>query len=341
MAVQWTGVFDLKYQNYLVNLKPYLSAAQIARLNAAPYMAPDFDTSKGLLVMPESADFYIGFYNKSLFKKAGITAVPTNWSQLQTACTKLKAIGVVPMEYGLTTGLVLGSSFYPWYDISYLMAGLYSPTQWRNLYTGKTPWTSPAVTSQLQKWVGLHKDGCTNSDVLTASNSLDSLAKGKAAMIVDGTWDEGTLQHLMGSNLGAFVPPYSNTRMHGVIDFPGQGFSIMKYSKHIPEAVQFIKFMMTAQAAKLIGDAGLVPDVKGFTTSNALTNSLLGLISKQGYTAYPMLDNIIQPEVVSAGQKEAVAAFGGQISVQAALKDMQDTLNSLPPNRRGNTYVGG
>src|SRR5579872_3009842 len=36
LAVQWTGVFDLKYQNYLVNLKPYLSAAQIAKLNAAP-----------------------------------------------------------------------------------------------------------------------------------------------------------------------------------------------------------------------------------------------------------------------------------------------------------------
>ena len=32
-------------------------------------------------------------------------------------------------------------------------------------------------------------------------------------------------------------------------------------------------------------------------------------------TAYPMLDNVIQPEVVDVGEKQLVAAFGGDISV--------------------------
>ena len=66
-------------------------------------MAPDFNTSKGLLVMPLETQFYIGFYNKALFKKAGIAAPPTNWNELYSDCTKLKAKGITPMVYGSDT----------------------------------------------------------------------------------------------------------------------------------------------------------------------------------------------------------------------------------------------
>src|SRR5207245_1345668 len=67
LAVQWTGLFDLKYEKFLLNLKPYFSAGEIAKINGAPYMASDFDPSKALLVMPLEDQFYIGFYNKPLF----------------------------------------------------------------------------------------------------------------------------------------------------------------------------------------------------------------------------------------------------------------------------------
>jgi raffinose/stachyose/melibiose transport system substrate-binding protein len=341
ISVQWTGLYDLKYAKYLVNLKPYLSASDIARVTGAPYMAPDFDASKGLLVMPESNDFYIGFYNKAVFRKAGIATPPADWTQLTADCSKLKAVGVTPMEYGLTSGLVLGSSFYPWYDASYLLMGAYSPQQWRGLYDGKIPWTSPTIEAQVQKWADLRSSGCTNSDVLTGSGILAKLAKGKAGMVIDGTWDTGTLQQQMGSNLGAFVPPYSDAKIHSVVDYPGQGYSVMKDSKHQAEAIEFIKFMLTKHAANIVGNAGLVPDIKGYSTTNKLTNYLLDLVAKQHYSVYPMLDSVVQPEIVTAGQKELVAAFAGNISVADALKNMKATLDSLPVGRRGSVFTGG
>ena len=49
LAVQWTGLFDLKYEKFLLNLKPYFSAAEIAKINGAKWMAPNFDTKQGLL----------------------------------------------------------------------------------------------------------------------------------------------------------------------------------------------------------------------------------------------------------------------------------------------------
>ena len=339
LAVQWTGLFDLKYEKFLLNLKPYFSPAEIAKINGAPFMASDFDTSKGLLVMPLENQFYIGFYNKALFAKAGIEKPPTSWSELQSACTKLKAKGITPMIYGADTQ-ALGAQFYPFYDFSYQMIGAFSLTQWRDLYTGKTPWTSPRIVSQMTKWVSLPKSGCTNKDVLTKTNILGAFVKGQAAMIVDGNWDTATLQAGLGKNLGAFVPPYADGKQRGVVQYPGDGFSVMKYSKHQAEAVKFLKFMMTAQAARIISAAGLIPDIKGFRTSNPVANQMLDFAAKKGYQPYPMLDNVIQPEVVTTAQKQLVAAFGGNISVTAALKSMQSTLDGLPASRKGSRYSG-
>lgn len=338
---QWTGLYDLKYAKNLVNLKPYLTARQLASINGAAYEAPNFDPANGLLTIPIANAFYIGFYNKALFRRAGIASVPQTWSQLQTACTKLKAIGVSPMEYGLTGSYVLGQQFYPWFDASYLMIGAFSPAQWRGLYSGQIPWTSARVTAQVKKWVALRQSGCTNKDVLTQGNTLTALAKGKAAMIVDGDWDLATLEQQMGKNLGVFVPPFSDRPIHGVVQYPGEGYSVMNYSAHKTEAIAFVKFLLTAQANRIIARDGLIPNIKGFRTTNAVSNKLLDFASKDGYTPYPMLDNVVQPEVVTAGAKELTAAFGGDISVQKALKNMQATLEGLPASRRGRTYTGG
>jgi raffinose/stachyose/melibiose transport system substrate-binding protein len=337
LAVQWTGLFDLKYQKFLLNLKPYFSSAEIARINGAQYMAPDFDTSKGLLVMPLENQFYIGFYNKALFRKAGLAGPPTSWSALYADCAKLSAKGITPMIYGADTQ-ALGAQFYPFYDFSYQMIGIMPPSQWRNLYTGKTPWTAPQIVSQMNKWVALPKKGCTNKDVMTKTNILGAFVKGQAAMIVDGNWDTATLQQGLGKNLAPFVPPYADGKQHGVVQYPGDGFSVMSYSKHKNEAVQFLKFMMTPQAARIVAAAGLIPDIKGLRTTNTVANQMLDFAAKQGFTAYPMLDNVIQPEVVTAAQKQLVAAFGGNISVTEALKSMKAALDALPSSRKGSSY---
>jgi raffinose/stachyose/melibiose transport system substrate-binding protein len=65
---------------------------------------------------------------------------------------------------------------------------------------------------------------------------------------------------------------------------------------------------------------------------------MLDFAAKQGLTPYPMLDNVIQPEVATTGQKQLDAAFGGEISVNAALKSLKATLDQLPADRKGSVY---
>ena len=75
LSVEWTGLFDTKYQSQLLNLKSYFTSAELNKINGVKWVSSNFDPAQGLLVMPLEDQFYMGFYNKALFSKAGVTSV--------------------------------------------------------------------------------------------------------------------------------------------------------------------------------------------------------------------------------------------------------------------------
>ena len=339
LAVMWTGLFTIQYKDFLVNLKGKVPAADFARIDpsALKWTSDRFNATNGPYVVPLENQFYIGFYNKADFAKAGVTSVPTDWSQLFAACAKLKAAGYLPLTYG-NGGQPLGAEFYPWYDMSYMMIGAHPLSSWLQLYSGQLPWTSPVNAAQLNTWSKLHSSGCTNSDVLTKTNNLGDFETGKAAMMVDGTWDTAKFTGALGSKVAAFVPPFSNTPINGVVDFSGDGLSMTTYAAHPTQALQFLEFMTTPQAAGIINAAGLIPAIKGTSTSNPVNQEMLNFVSQDHMTVYPMLDNVVQPNVVNTGSKVLPSVLNGSISPSSALSSLQSTLGQLPSNQRGNSY---
>ena len=339
LAVMWTGLFTLQYKGFLQNLNGLVPASALAQIdpNALKWTSDGFNAANGPYVIPLENQFYIGFYNKADFAKAGVTSVPTDWSQLYAACTKLKKAGFTPLVYG-NGGQPLGATFYPWYDMSYMMIGTYSVSQWLGLYSGSIPWTSPGISAQLAKWNELHTSGCTNPDVVTNTNNLGQFESGKAAMMVDGTWDTQKFTSALGSKVAAFIPPYSSTPIKGVVDFAGDGLSMMSYSPHKAQAAEFLTFMTTKQAAAIINAAGLIPAIVGTSTSNPVNQQMLNFVSQDGMTAYPMLDNVVQGNIVNIGSKFLPSVLGGSESIAKALQAMQTTLQQLPANQRGNTF---
>jgi ABC-type glycerol-3-phosphate transport system substrate-binding protein len=339
LGVMWTGLFTLQYKSFLKNLKGQVSAADLARIdpNALKWTSDSFNAANGPYVIPLENQFYIGFYNKSDFAKAGVTSVPTNWNQLYAACTKLKNAGYTPIVYG-NGGQPLGATFYPWYDLSYMMIGAYSVQQWQGLYSGQIPWTSPAVAAQLANWTKLHSSGCTNKDVVTNTNNLGQFESGKAAMMVDGTWDTQKFTSALGSKVAAFAPPFSDTPIKGVVDFAGDGLSEMSYSQHAVQDAEFLSYMTTPAAARIINAAGLIPAITGTSTSNPVNQQMLNLVSTDHLTVYPMLDNVVQANIVSAAQKFLPSVLNGTQTVQAALQNLAETHNQLPSTQRGNTF---
>lgn len=340
LAVMWTGIYDLQYSNFLVNLKGNVPAADLSKMEGLQWEAPNFDTSLGTYVMPLETQFYIGFYNKALFKEAGITTVPTNWTQLFADCKLLKAKGIEPLVYG-NGGQAISTEFYPWYDMSYLMIGAHPLTSWKDLYDGATPWTSSTNVAQLQKWSELEKDGYTNAGVLTTTDNITAFEKGKAAMLVDGTWDTAQYTGAMGDNVAAFVPPYSNTPIKGVVEYPGDGFSVMKWSKHKAAAFEFEDFLTTTQAGNIINKAGLIPDIEGLKTTNPVNQEMLNFVTADHMTPYPMMDNYVQVNVGNAADKVLPAVLANQEKPLAALQNMAQAWQQLPAAQRSKKDFAG
>jgi len=338
LTTMWTGLFDLKNQAYLQPLNDLVALDELKKLKGIEYSSLNFNPDDGVLVVPLEVQFYNGFYNKELFKNAGLDPdkFPTTWDELFAACQKLKDAGITPFVYG-SGGQALGASFYAWYDFSYLMM-IYSPADWKNLYTGTTPWTDPAIKAQIDKWVSLFTKGYTNQDVLTNTESDAQFLAGEAAMTMEGTWSIAGFQDKLGDNVGAFVPPFSDTPIKGIVEYSGDGFAMTTYSQHKPQAAAFLAFLASDEAQKIVADSGLIPAKEGFSTDSRMATDLLSYAADKGYARYPMIDNVIQGEVVDAGNQVLNAAFGGAMSVDDALKNMQDTLTQLPADRRGDTY---
>ncbi len=336
LLTMWTGLFATQNQGFLEPLNQYIPLDTLNKFDGINWCSKDLNVQSGAICVPLDLQFYNGFYNKDLFSKAGITSFPTTWTELYAACDKLKAINVLPFTYG--TGLqALNAGFYPYYDLSYMMMML-QVDDWKKLYDGAIPWTDPTIVAQLTKWAALKTKGCTNTDVLANNESVSQFESGKAAMTMEGSWGFKEFSDKLGANAGVFVPPFSDNPIKGVVEFPGNGFGVTSYSQHKAEAAAFLAWMVTPEAQKIIADGGLIPTVAGTPPTQPLAIAMLDYGANQGFTRYPMIDNVIQPEVTDVATKVLDAVLAGTMSPQDAAQKIQDALNQLPPDRRSGTY---
>ena len=147
------------------------------------------------------------FYNKALFKEAGITP-PTTLSQLVSDCSPLQAKGIIPIALDGVDGwpLLRYLAFYP-----FRIDGNSFVT---DLAQGKASMASP-VGKQASNFVAaLGKANCFESGFSSTgySDALNLFLSGKAAIIGDGTWDlssmaSPTLPANVRNNISYFLLP--------------------------------------------------------------------------------------------------------------------------------------
>ncbi len=336
LVLMWTGLFALKYKEYLTSLKGLVPDDALASQGSLEWSSDNFDIANGPYVMPLDRQFYIGFYNKDAFAKAGVSAVPTTWTELYESCAKLKKAGYTPIVYG-NGGQSLGALYYPWYDGSYLAIGQ-NGGDGKSLYNGSNAWDSAENVATFSKYAALKSKGCTNSDILTKTNNVEDFIGEKAAMIIDGTWDTKKFTDALGDKVSAFVPPFSDNPIKGVVEFAGQGFALTSYAAQKQAAVDFLTFMTTDEAAKVIDAAGLIPNKKGSTTSNPVNQEMLAFAASGGFTTFPMLDNVLQGDVVDAGNKIIPSILAGKTSPAKGLAQLKQVWDQIPAENKGDSY---
>jgi raffinose/stachyose/melibiose transport system substrate-binding protein len=127
-----------------------------------------------------------GWYNKAIFEKAGISAPPASYAELEEANEKLVAAGTTP----LATGGKYGWHLMRLYE--YLLETAAGPELHDKLLRGEESWDRPEVVTaftnfkkwQDQKWMPEGALGLDPSDIEPA------YVQGKAAYTVTGPWTE-------------------------------------------------------------------------------------------------------------------------------------------------------
>jgi raffinose/stachyose/melibiose transport system substrate-binding protein len=326
---------------YLIPLNKYLPTSYYSSLTGWQFVTQGFkagtSTTPGgqIYAVPYGAGYYyVVYYNKSLFKKAGITGpFPTTWSGLIALGKRIKAKGITPFEFGEKEGY-MGA----WTQDS-LISGLVGDPGVLSMFTGKSSLNSPTLTSPYNAWHEMFASGITNSDAPTLSytTGIADFAAGKAAMTITGQFYDTQIQNGLGkTNVGLFpVPTLPGSRYPRVLSGgPNNSYVIFKTTTHIADDMKLIKFLTSLQVQELsVNELGQLPNNVSFTTTPAfdaqqpLLASVYNYI-KQHYVLSEAFDNVMPGSICSYWYQTNAGVFAGTLNPSSAAASMQSQMQS-------------
>jgi raffinose/stachyose/melibiose transport system substrate-binding protein len=234
----------LMTNNRLIDLKPSFDAdADWQKTVFESSVA--FNTRDGKMYSsPATATSYVGvYYNKELFKNAGIEKFPETWDEFWDACEKIKATGVAPLSLHTTeTGwctMLLATAYASQHSeegAAFLNQNF--PTDYNN----------PEMLDMAEFIRKLFN--YTTSDAIGGTYSLaaNNFCAGKTAMIANGPWMSDSLYDTQYAPEGfaekvGYVPFPGNTMLTDQGELYGYGVSADVSEEQQQGAIEFIKFL--------------------------------------------------------------------------------------------------
>ena len=174
-----------------------------------------------IYAVPNDLGTYGLFYNKALFKKAGIAAPPKTYKELLAQCATFKAKGILPLAYGDRDGYSTDN----WVTQDY--ASTMAKGDISLVDAGKMKYADPKLVKPLEALVQFKKQGCVNPDASTHENNDANtyFTSGKAAMVLMFPFVIKDFEKALGKNLGLARLPQSgpNPGRHGLELVPQLG----------------------------------------------------------------------------------------------------------------------
>jgi raffinose/stachyose/melibiose transport system substrate-binding protein len=251
------------------------------------------------------------FYNKDLFKKAGVE-VPKTWADFQNVVTKLKAVGIKPLQ-------MVGAGDGGW-AAGFTLEGIISadilgntPDWTQKRTAGTVKFTDANVEAAFNKYKWLVDNGAFDKADLGVgfADANSAFGDGKAAMYFMGSW---FLQYDAIKNAkfepGVFLFPREDGKQ--IVPYSvGGGIHLSSKSAHPAEALAFAKAVALSPSfmKTLIETDGAISMVKGMTiekygaTVTDVYKEAMTLIGQQGLTTVDAFDWVANDNSVAPGMQ--------------------------------------
>jgi multiple sugar transport system substrate-binding protein/raffinose/stachyose/melibiose transport system substrate-binding protein len=184
------------------------------------------------------------YYNKSMFKQAGIERLPTNFTEFLAVCERLKQAGFTPIFWNGGFPNILGNGPFSFGFANNIVAR--TPDWKARIADGTLNVDNAAGADIFAKIRLVAQRGYAQPGYMHSSydEGIVAFVEGKTAMAFQGTWAAGRLMHGKGFQTGVFVPPWNDAGA-AAVPFIGSdtGFGVCE-TPNKEAAVRFLEFLM-------------------------------------------------------------------------------------------------
>lgn len=329
-------VKDIPGYAQLVSTK---ALVDLSKEGAAPKDTKDYagliealTVNGGLYALPFRTDFWIVYYNKDLFDKAGVP-YPTNdmtWTQFDDAARKLTK--------GFGSNKVYGTHLHTWRSTAEL-PGIQDGKN--TLIDGKYAFLKPWY----ERALSLQKDGVVQSyGALKSTNTHYSgpFFNQQIAMLPMGTWFIGTQIAKVASgeslakNWGIVSFPHPDGVAAGTTAAQVTSLGVNARTSNKTAAEDFVKWVSGPEGAAIVAATGTMPALrddkvidtiaatKGFPTD---ANSKAALKATKSYLEMPVSLSAAKIELVLNRAHDSIMT--GNVSVDDGLKEMDQGVQEV------------
>jgi ABC-type glycerol-3-phosphate transport system substrate-binding protein len=280
-----------------------------------------------IYAIPNDQGTYGLFYNKALFKQAGVAAPPTTYAQFLAVCKKFKAKGIMPLAYGDRDGYSTDN----W--ITYDYASYMAPGDIAAVNDGKLKYASPKLVKPLEQLAKFKQQGCVNSDASTHENNDANsyFTSGKAAMVLMFPFVIKAFEQSLGKNLGIARLPQSGPHPGRTAANSFHNWVIPKNAHNKEGAWAFIKM-----AVDNTGSSSLATTVGALPTNKVAISKISDPITKfflktAAHPQVPLLDSVVPLKIALLYYQQLQAAFSGKTTPLKAMQNVDKGIKTLNP----------
>jgi multiple sugar transport system substrate-binding protein len=295
------------------------------QFDLSQFLPAAVDTGKyrdTLYAAPWKTDAGLLFYRTDLLKKAGASAPPKTWAEMQQDCSKIKGVGCYGGQFDKYEGLTCNFS-----EAVDSAGGDVVDA------SGKPNVNTPQAKQGLDFLVQGFKSGLIPKEAITYQEEPSRRAFEAGKLVFLRQWPYQYALSQKSKVKGKFaVAPLPGLNGPGAPTLGGHNLAISQFAKNKATALDFIKFMTSADRER----ANLIATSEAPTLASLYDDQ--DLISKFPYLPTlkaSLLNAKARPKAVRYGdvttaiQEDAYAALTGKMTTDQALADLQTKLGQL------------
>jgi ABC-type glycerol-3-phosphate transport system substrate-binding protein len=291
----------------------------------------DCKNGKGdIYAVPNDGGTYALFYNKALFKKAGVAKPPKTYNDLLAACKKFKAAGIIPLAYGDRDGYSTDN----WVTYNYV-SFVRAKNDITKVWKGEVKYTDPRLVKPLEDLVQFKKQGCVNADASTHENNDANtyFTSGKAAMVQMFPFVAGDFHRALGAKLGVTRLPVSGNGPYKskVAGNSFHNWVIPKNAKNAEGAWEFVKLAVDKSSHSRLAQLTGAPPTNKAALAAAKDPYAIFFREALADAVIPVLDSLIPVKVALLYYQQLQAAFAGRVTPAQAMQKVEKGLKTLNP----------